>query len=95
MKTTPEGNDSVRQAQEDLIDIADLKKSVPFTRYWLRHLNRKRDEARKIFEEAPPEKCSHEEREIQRRIIRAYTELLGMMDQHQATQAKVVQASQG
>lgn len=74
-----------QQAAEDLEDIAALKRPGPFERYWLRHLRLKREAIKKAFEDDAPEKCSHEEREIRRRILKSYDELLGMMASHEVS----------
>jgi hypothetical protein len=75
-----------QQAAEDLEDINALKQATgPFQRYWMRHLRLKREAMRVSFENDPPDKCSHEEREIRRRILKSYDELLGMMAQHEAS----------
>lgn len=74
-----------QQAAEDLDDINALRQPGPFQRYWMRHLKLKREKMRVAFEDDVPEKCSHEEREIRRRILKSYDELLGMMAQHEAS----------
>lgn len=74
-----------QQAAEDLEDIAFLKREGPFQRYWLRHLRLKREAMRVSFENDPPLTCTHEEREIRRRILKSYDELLGMMALHEAS----------
>lgn len=68
------------RAGDDLLDISALKNSTPFKRYWMRHLTRKRDDAR---ESVLHDTLSHEEREIRRRIMLAYEELLAMPDKHE------------
>jgi hypothetical protein len=92
----PEGGDGAKamndgaakaaqQAAEDLEDIATLERTAAFSRYFLRRIRAKREDVRVAFENDPPEKCSHDEREIRRRIMKAYDELLGMMAQDRAT----------
>jgi hypothetical protein len=71
------------KAGDDLLDIAALRNSTPFTRYWLRHLTRKRDSVRDQVLNDPPEKCPPAEREILRRIMKAYDDLLEMPTQHE------------
>lgn len=82
--------DPRQQAAEDLEDIAFLERNTNFNRYWLRHLKAKRAAMQASFENDSPEQCSHEEREIRRRILKTYDELLGMMAQHQATARAMV-----
>ena len=65
-------------AARDLQDIAELGKSPAFERYWLRRMRQKRDAIKSRFEDDPPSKCDKDEREILRRILKEYDELLGM-----------------
>lgn len=72
-------------AAEDLEDIASLRRDPHFNRYWLRRLAQKREQVRVSFENDPPASCSHEEREIRRRILKAYDELTEMMASDEAS----------
>lgn len=83
---------AAQQAAEDLEDIAGLERSHHFNRYYLRRLRAKREAVRVSFENDTPEQCSHEEREIRRRILKAYDDLLGMLAQDAAS-ARSVPAS--
>ncbi len=84
MSEAEEREKARQQAGQDLVDIAALKKSEPFNRYWLRFLAQKKEQLREKFTDEPPEKCSHEEREIRRRLLKFCEELEGMMAQHEA-----------
>jgi hypothetical protein len=75
-----ETNDTVSRelAARDLQDITELAKSPAFERYWLRRIRQKRDAIKKRFEDDPPDKCDKDEREVIRRILKEYEELLRM-----------------
>lgn len=89
MTPSPDGNDEARaRASQDLVDIAALQKFEAFNRYFLPRLKRKREELRVKFEDDPPDKCGHEEREIRRRILKTYDEIFRVM----AEDAKAAQA---
>lgn len=66
--------------QRDMDDIAELRKSTPFNRYFVRRLKQKLEAMNETLRHAKPEKCDKEEREIVRRIMLEYEHLLGMMD---------------
>jgi hypothetical protein len=72
-------------AIRDLSDIADLRRSESFNRYFIRRLQQKHDATRKSFEDDPPEVTDKDEREVLRRLMKAYRELLGMMDADEAS----------
>jgi len=78
------------QAHQDLADIVALRDLPAFNRYFIRRLQMKREAVRVAFENDPPEKCSHEEREIRRRILKTYDELLVMMQQDQRAAMSIV-----
>jgi hypothetical protein len=77
-----------RQATQDVADIIALRGVESFNRYWLRRLAQKREEARKRLEDDPPDKCDKDEREIQRRLLKAYKELEGLMAVDEAAARK-------
>jgi hypothetical protein len=71
---------SVELARRDLEDITDLRGSVSFDRYFLRRLRMKRAALDDRFHNDPPEKCDKDEREVLRRLVAEYDELLSMFD---------------
>jgi transposase len=82
---TPESEAARKQASEDLVDIAALRQSTPFTRYWVRRLKSKRASLAKSFEDDPPAKVDAAEREILRRMIKFCDELERMPAQDAAS----------
>ena len=68
------------QARTDLQDIQDLRRFVPFQRYFLRRLRQKQEEAFTKFYDTPTGECGHEEREILRRISKEYQSLASLLD---------------
>lgn len=82
---SPESELARRQASEDLVDIAALKQSTAFTRYWLRQLRSRRDALLVSLVEDPPSKVDAAEREIIRRLIKQLNELEKMPAQHAAS----------
>lgn len=82
-----EADKARQQAAEDLADIAELKRTVSFSRYWLRHLAKRKNELAAAFKNDPPAKCSPEERETLRRLLLFCEELEAMPDQHAASAA--------
>ncbi len=75
-----ETNDTVSRelAARDLQDIAELAKSPAFERYWLRRIRQKLAAIEKRFKYDRPIDCDKDEREILRRIMIEYEELLCM-----------------
>src|SRR3954468_15991023 len=67
-------------ALRDLGDIADLRKSDGFNRYFLRRLNQKRNEVEKKFRYDSAVPVDKEDREILRRLMLAYEELVWLLD---------------
>lgn len=72
-------------AIRDLSDIADLKRSESFNRYFIRRLQQKHDTVKNKFENDPPQVTDKDEREVLRRMMHAYRELIGMMDTDEAS----------
>ncbi len=71
---------SEKLARQDLTDIGVLAENEVFKRYWLRRLAEKKKKIEDSFRNDPPsEKMTKEEREILRRIIKAYDELEQLM----------------
>jgi hypothetical protein len=73
------------RARQDLIDIGQLQRFEPFTRYFMRRLSEKMRAYETRFRNDPADKCSHEEREILRRIIKEYEEISVMMSREETT----------
>jgi hypothetical protein len=71
---------SLELARRDLGDITGLRGDEAFDRYFLRRLRMKRAAHDARFHSDPPEKCDKDEREVLRRLVAEYDELLGMMD---------------
>ena len=71
---------SVELARRDLEDITGLRASESFDRYFLRRLKMKRAALDARFHSDPPEKCDKDEREVLRRLVAEYDELLSMLD---------------
>lgn len=61
--------------RRDLADIRALTENDPFNRYYMRRLKDKIDLLEKSFHDDPPSMCDAQEREIQRRLLRAYKEM--------------------
>lgn len=68
-------------AAQELGDIHSLKSNESFTRYYVPRLKKKQALVLAQMRDDPPEKCSHEEREIRRRIVKEYDAILRMMDE--------------
>jgi hypothetical protein len=76
-----EGNAaSIELAQRQLEDISELRETTGFTRYWIYRLRQKRGAIEERFRHDPPSKVDAQEREILRRILDEYDELIEMMD---------------
>jgi hypothetical protein len=78
--TDPRINDpayALEIAKQDLDDIRLLNENKEFKRYFLRRIREKKEAFETTFNES--DDISHEEREIQRRIIKEYRLLLEMM----------------
>lgn len=54
------------QEAQDLADIAELKRTTGWDRYWMRRLQTKRQRFEKSFKDDP---MTHEEREVMRQRI--------------------------
>lgn len=65
------------QARRDLQDIMDLRKHVPFQRYFMRRLKERRDDLFKQFRYEP---ATLEEREILRRSLDEVENLEKLLD---------------
>lgn len=76
---------ALHQAAQDLSDIATLRHTEAFGRYFIRRLKAKQAAVETKFRNDSADKCSHEEREIRRRIVLAYDEILRMMAEDEAT----------
>ena len=85
---------AIRQANEDLRDIGELKDSEPFNRYWLRRLKAKRDTMHNSFLNDPPSSVDKDEREHLRRIMLFCNELLAMMEQDASSAKKLLDRGQ-
>lgn len=83
--TTDPDSASRRQAGQDLADIGTLRQTEAFGRYFLARLRRKQADLETKFRNDPPDKCPPGEREILRRIIAEYDEVLGFMARDEAT----------
>jgi hypothetical protein len=71
-------------ARRDAEDIAALRLSEPFNRYWMRRLKQRRDETDRAFRFDPPAKCDFVQREVLRNLVIAYDELLNVMQADEA-----------
>jgi len=71
--------------RQDIIDIQALRNFEPFNRYFVRRLKEKHAEIEKRFRDDPAEKCSYEEREILRRLMKEYEDILRMMEREEVT----------
>lgn len=79
--STPEINAAVarERATQDIEDILHLKENRAWTRYWLRRVQQRRDDAvEKILHDS---KITHEQREGLRQSVLAYEGLLKMPDE--------------
>ncbi len=65
------------QEAQDLADIAELKRTVAWERYWLRRLRMKREGFAQKFKNDP---MSHEEREVMRQRILLMEEIEKILD---------------
>lgn len=70
-----------KQAEQDLGDIATLRKSEAFNRYFIRHLNLRHARYGKAFKY---DEVTHERREVLRCLVNELEEIAGMMAQHEA-----------
>jgi hypothetical protein len=64
-------------AARDLADIAALRKEPAFERYFLRRLKVKRAQLDETFR--TDDKLTHEQREVHRKLVLEYDEILSMM----------------
>jgi hypothetical protein len=71
--------------RSDIMDIEALRKFEPFTRYFIRRLREKHAAVVARLHDDPVEKCSHEEREILRRLMKEYEDIIGMMAREETT----------
>lgn len=71
-----------QQEAEDLADIAELKRTVGFERYWMRHLRLK---IKKLATALKDDPMTHEEREITRQKLLFAEELEKMMRVHEGS----------
>jgi hypothetical protein len=80
--TADEQNSRSRElAERDLKDIQALRDSEAFRRYFLRRLKDRMDRLNAAFRYDP---LSHEDREVHRRLVNEYDELLKLLDQDEA-----------
>lgn len=75
---------SKQVAQRDLECIRALRESDAFNLYWMRRLKQKHADIDDIFRNHPASKVDKEEREILRRILKEYEDLMGMMAKDEA-----------
>jgi cephalosporin-C deacetylase-like acetyl esterase len=68
---------AAERARQDLEDIRTLKNTEAFSRYWMRRLRQRKEDAEKRLKY---DKLSAEDREIARVTFLAYDELEKMMD---------------
>lgn len=71
-------------ARRDVSDIRFLRENPAFNNYWLRRLKQKREIVAERFRYGPIKEVGHEEREILRRILDEYDELMQMMTKDEA-----------
>ena len=83
-------NDSREIAAKQLADIEALERNENFQRYFLPRLRSKRLQVYEKFRNDPPEKCSYEEREIRRRLLDVYDEILKMMETDKAVNRSIL-----
>ena len=67
-------------ARRDLEDIKFLRECAPFQRYFMRRIRDKQETIAERFRNDPPSKCTHEEREILRRLLNEYDDIAGMLE---------------
>ncbi len=66
----------------DLSDIADLRRSDAFGRFFLRRLGEIRDKLQKSFEDDPMDK---DQREATRQLLKQLKEIIALPDRDEAT----------
>lgn len=77
-------------AAQQLADIEALDRNENFQRYFLARLRSKRAQVYESFRWDPPSKCSNEEREIRRRMLDTYDEILKMMEADKAVNRSIL-----
>jgi hypothetical protein len=83
---------SRERATRDLEHIKQLREFTPFHAYMMRRLRMKRDVIEDRFRTDPTSKCSHEEREILRRLLMEYdNELLSLLDNDEASARRTLE----
>ncbi len=70
------------QEAQDLADIAELKRTVAWERYWLRRLKMKREGFALKFKNDP---MTHEEREVMRQRVLLMEEIEKILDTDQGS----------
>lgn len=76
---------SQERALHDLQDIAALRTSEAFNRYFLRRLKAKKEDIRKVFTYDPPTKITPDQREQLRVLLLFCEELEKMMSEDEAS----------
>ena len=89
---TPESELARRQASEDLVDIAALRQSTTFNRYWIRQMRARREKLLHSLLNDPPSKVDSLEREVIRRLINQLDDLEKMPAQHAASAETLLRA---
>lgn len=88
---TPEQQDqqqrNLHQAQSDLGYIAELRRSEPFNRYFIRRLKEQRTNLARSFIE---DEMTHEKRELTRQLILRYDSIFGLLDADEAVRVKML-----
>ncbi len=67
-------------AAQDIQDIKTLRGAESFNRYFIRRLRDRQTAINTRFRNDPPAKCDDREREILRRLLLEYDELLKLLD---------------
>jgi hypothetical protein len=75
---------SRERATRDLEHIKKLREEPAFVNYFERRLKMKRDAIEEKFRTDPVTKCSHEEREIRRRLLMEYDEIISLLSSDEA-----------
>lgn len=81
---------SAELANRDLSDIAELRKSDAFNRYFMRRLRKRRESLHDAFLTAGA--MSHEEREVHRRLILEYDrEIMNMLEKDERACRSIIE----
>jgi hypothetical protein len=84
---------SLQQAEQDLSDIQELRRSKAFTRYFLRGIRQSRDDAAKAVLE--DEALTPEQRETQRVLCRELGNILAKLDNDRVAAEKIIDSGNG